>query len=454
MKPSFIFAWILLIASCGYSQITFNRRYDLGGTEKAFTVVQTFDSGFAVCGMKGAGIDQRVFLFRTDKSGDGMWSKEYEDYVYSHERIMQATHDSGFIICSNENGMIHLIKTGQNGDTLWTSRPASGSATGIAETSDHGFVISSEDVEVVGLTRTDSSGSLTWHNTYRISEGNKNADIRSVVQTSDGGFAATGECDPLGFPPEQTSAYLLKVSDSGDSLWCKKYTWSGQLISGYSLCQTTDNGYTLTGTSAVLFNSNTIHGQFIRTDANGDTLWTRRTSPPRVWLSSSAIAAGQSIISCGRTDNPYAGGGWAMMLWKESLDGKQGVARIFSSGDAGNSVCTTSDAGFAMVGERDGDIILVKTDSAGYANPFSVEELPVSRRLSVFPNPAPGIFTVSLSTQDRILEVVDGQVRCVSRKVLTGQPSETIDLSTQPKGIYLIRVAAAGEVLTAKVILR
>lgn len=456
MKPLFTFTWMLLFAFSGYPQITFNRRYDLGGAERAFTVAQTYDSGFAVCGMKGSGIDQRVFLHRTDKSGDTLWTKEYVGYVYSSERIMQATHDSGFIICSNENGMIHLIKTNRNGDTLWTKRPAYGSTTGIAETSDYGFVISSEDTAGVGLTRTDGLGNLNWHKTYRISAGNKNADIRSVIQTNDGGYAATGECDPLGFPPEQTSAYLLKVSGTGDSLWVNKYTRYDHLLSGYSLCQTGDYGYILTGTTEVLFNSNTIDGLFIRTDAQGDTLWMRTTFPPRVWLVSSAITSGQNIISCGRTDNPYPGGGWAMMMWKENLDGEMDFARIFPSGDAGNSVITTSDHGFAMVGDRDGDIILVKTDSTGHADPFAVPELPGSPTLSVFPNPSNGIYSVSLAADDQILEVLDCHGTCILRKDFPEKVQETtrIDLSSFPKGIYLIRVTASDEVLTAKVILR
>jgi hypothetical protein len=455
MKPLLTILCLLILSATGRTQITFQRSYDLGDSEAAFIIVQTFDSGYAVCGMKGTGINQRVYLLRTDKNGDTLWSKNYIGYVYGMGRNMRVTHDSGFIICSNENGMIHLIRTDKNGDTLWTRRPAPGPAMSIAVSPDHGFAIITS-AETMGLVKTDSVGTLEWQRSYLTSPLPYDGDPVSLEVTSDGGYIITGLCDYNNYAMNRLSAFLLKTDSNGDSTWLKKYSRENRMIHGYSVSQSEAHGYVIAGQIYYGYPGFVNRAYLIRTDESGDTLWTRKSNYLDTFYASCDISANQEIICSGTTDNPYPGGGLAMFLEKVDLQGELKFSRAFPSGDCGNSVVATSDHGFIMAGEKEGDIVLVKTDAAGHADPFAVPELPGSPTLSVFPNPSNGIFSVSVAADDQILEVLDCHGTCLLRRDYPGKAQETtrIDLSSFPKGIYLIRVTASDEILTAKVILQ
>jgi hypothetical protein len=78
-----------------------------------------------------------------------------------------------------------------------------------------------------------------------------------------------------------------------------------------------------------------------------------------------------------------------------------------------------------------------------------------SQLISVRPNPSADVFrlsTVSLAGENAVLTITDALGRIVSRSsvVLNGGDGFDIDLSTQPKGVYLLRVSTDEMDLTEK----
>ena len=92
----------------------------------------------------------------------------------------------------------------------------------------------------------------------------------SVQQTSDGGYIIVGETESFGV---EGDVYLIKVDAFGTEQWSR--TFGGTLLDwGYSVQQTSDGGYILTGGKKIDMGGNT-DVYLIKTDGNGMELWSQ-----------------------------------------------------------------------------------------------------------------------------------------------------------------------------------
>ena len=91
----------------------------------------------------------------------------------------------------------------------------------------------------------------------------------SVQQTTDGGYIITGVTSFFG----NSDVYLIKTDGNGDSLWTKTFGGLSQDY-GLSVQQTSDGEYIISGSTTSSVNGND-DVYLIKTDGNGDSLWIR-----------------------------------------------------------------------------------------------------------------------------------------------------------------------------------
>lgn len=247
----------------------------------------------------------------------------------------------------------------------------------VKQTSDDGYIIvggtrsfgtGGLDVYVI---KTTSDGTLDWQQTY----GGVFDDCAYSVQiASDNNYIICGYTESFG--NGAADVYLLKIQTDGAIIWEKTYG-SLQAEYGYCLQKTNDNGYIITGfTSSYGAGSGDVY--LIKTDANGDTLWTQTYGGVGNDCGYSVKqTTGNGYIITGYTC-PSGGGNADIYLIKTDINGNETWATTYgvNQWDRGNDVIQTSDGGYIVAGGN-GNALVVKYDGSGnrlwvnsYGEPF------------------------------------------------------------------------------------
>ena len=269
----------LLIKTDTFGDTLWTKTYGGVNEDRSRSVQQTSDGGYIIAGHTfsyGAG-NADFWLVKTDASGSTVWEKTFGGINEDHAFSVQQTSDGGYIVAgytfSGSATLIDvlLIKTDAAGNTVWT-RTIGGSgyeyAYSVQQTSDGGYIITGLSLGGVLLIKTDASGNEVWTNTF----GGSGADIgRSVQQTSDGGYIIAGYTDSYGAGAEDV--WLIKTDAAGNDVWNKTFGGSND-EEGNSVQQTSDGGYIVAGYTAS-YGAGNWDIWLIKTDASGDTLWTK-----------------------------------------------------------------------------------------------------------------------------------------------------------------------------------
>lgn len=297
--------------------------------EDAFSVEQTSDGGYIVAGYSytfGLG-NYDVWLLKTEADGDTAWSRTYGDTRGDYGYSVRQTTDGGYIIAG------------------WTETTGNGND--------------------VYLLKTDGDGNLIWTRTYG---GSSHEDARSLDLTADGGYIVAGRTSSFG--AGNNDFYLIKTDAGGNTIWTRTYG-GGQDDYCWSVQQTTDGGYILAGYSESFGEGNGV-AWLIKTDANGDTLWTRIFEGERgAEARSVQQTTDGGYIVAGHTD-PW-GGTADIYLIKIDPNGQTEWIRTHggSNDDYGHCVQETADGGYIATGYTWSfgagwyDMCLLRTDAKG-----------------------------------------------------------------------------------------
>jgi hypothetical protein len=194
---------------------------------------------------------------------------------------VQQTTDGGYIVAGRTRSFgagdfdVYLIKTNAAGDTVW-ARAYGGTfrdqGLSARQTTDGGYIVAGQTMSGTGnfdvyLIKTNAAGDILWTRTYGGSDFDQGFSVR---QTADGGYIVAGIAVSSG---AHEDVYLVKTDASGDTLWTRTYGGAG-IDEGRSVQQTPDGGCIIAGRTTS-FGAGGYDSYLIKTNSTGDTLWTR-----------------------------------------------------------------------------------------------------------------------------------------------------------------------------------
>jgi hypothetical protein len=282
---------LTLISTTSYAQTSPDTMWtkQIGGTgeEYALCVEQTSDGGYIICGTTysfGSG-GSDIWLIKTNEFGDTLWTKTYGGDGDDHGTSVKQTDDNGYILTGivdfeTGNSDTWLIKTNELGNLQWVKifggdEDDRGNSLKLA--SDGGYIIAGEtdsfgmDSFNLWLIKTDENGDSLWTKTI----GGNSSDVASdVCQTKDGGYVMTGRSNSWPFSDQ---IIISKTDEKGDLIWLKAFGKRDldDRSDGYSVEQTSDEGYIIAGT-LFHWDEGYRYNWVLKTDANGDTIWTKK----------------------------------------------------------------------------------------------------------------------------------------------------------------------------------
>lgn len=265
---------------------SWTRTYGSFGYEWGSFIQQTTDGGYIVIGQTpigAGGFD--AYLIKLSSTGNISWTKTYGGTGLEIGYAVQQTADGGYIITGQIDtygaggGDFLLIKTDASGTAIW--KKAYGTANSdeagvsVKQTSDGGYLIGGSAAGATTgsidmcLIKTDANGNISWSKTYG---GNLTDECNEVIQTTDGGYILIGRSFSFSTSSDY-DIYVVKTNNQGDVSWSKTYGSSGSAVNndfGYSIQQTSDGGYIMTGESFG-FGAGIKNMYLIKTDVSGNS---------------------------------------------------------------------------------------------------------------------------------------------------------------------------------------
>ncbi|MEM4734048.1 MAG: hypothetical protein QXD70_05930, partial [Candidatus Bathyarchaeia archaeon] len=241
----------------------------------------------------------------------------------------------------------------------------------VVQTTDGGFAIVADindhhyephtggvDNHTTLVIKTDSTGNMEWEKGYLLSY------PRSIFETEDSGFGICG------------NKFILKLDANGNEQWSKNFPNSYF----FTAIQASDRVYVLSGITDSNYDN---IANIIKIDVNGNLLWNKTYRESSDYAYSSAL----SIVETEQGDFAVAGQQGSAWFGVVDAEGNLKVSKVFPELDgAFTSIAETDDGCFVLVGGNQiGGInmpskgIIAKVDSQGnllwshtYNNPPNV----------------------------------------------------------------------------------
>jgi hypothetical protein len=486
--PVVIILIVTCLAATGYAAAPdslWMRAY--GDTHHTYirAIDQNSDSGYIFTGY--VWIDDayvpahaEVYTGRLEADGDTLWTTCYTAFGYAEGHAVRETPDGGFVTAGltsspvADDRNVYLVKLNSLGGIVWEKQyggPSDDEARDVQVLpGDSGFVVTgyTRSFGVYGSAvytlRTDSSGDTMFTNLYDQTINDKG---QSICETTDG-YVITGHSQT----PTEYNLLLLKVTSHLDTVWSKVYGASGSDI-GFSVKVTPSDWGFIVGGETNSWGAGGMDGWALKTDLNGDTLWTRTVGDS---LYNRFFAVDTAL------DGGYVFGGQYGSVPFE--DRKFYAAKLAADGaleweetyglPRDECVCLdmvqTYDGGYVMGG-------YIKWTASGWRNAMVIRlgddsgsgvglaTLPAGLTMTASPNPFTGLvriqFTLDVKSRAKIgiYDVTGRLIRDIPSGALyparhsfewDGKDRNGVDV---PPGVYFCRISAGGEEATGKMVL-
>lgn len=497
MKTLFIGITLSILTLQIHGQVTFHKLFaDSSNSAKAFSGEQTFDGGYIAGGGN--------YVVKTDMNGIVSWNKSINNFRCNS--IQQAS-DSGFVLFGNGAPLgasypdYQIIKMDQNGNIIWLKPFDNGSGTedkgySINQTLDGGYIMTGYN-DFPGnlgsaLIRTDENGDTLWTRKYYDSQYGQ-----TVIQTIDSGYVVLG-----------IYKWFKKINKFGNTIWSKGLQLTGLSSYTYDIKQTMDGGFIIGGQTDQL-GAGSIDAILLKIDSYGNFQWANTYGGSGIDnLTSLDLTTDGGIVFTGVTRS-LTGTDYDILVVKTDSMGNLEWSKSYGGSEYEYSwyIQQTTDNGFFIAGHLDSisnvssSIYLIKTDSLGNSgcngvalaltqisqnivvgsynepdrsgftitSPFyttgvggSESTLCIStgilnasnikNELAIYPNPSSNYIEIKYGNiiHSGVLTIYDSFGNTVLVKEINNSNMDIVKVKSFIKGFYILKVCTSNSILTSK----
>ncbi len=228
--------------------------------------------------------DKDILIYKIDTIGNIIWQYVFSSPLNESAQSIEQTLDGGFVAAGFQTDTFgynnaFVLKIDTNGNYLW-DKSIGGSDNDYASmikqlpggnlilTSDsRSFGAGAYDVE---LTKMDANGNIIWQYTYGDSLNN---GCQGIFVTSDNYLISYGETEISTASPYDM--FFEKIDTNGVSIWKKLYGGVTTTDACFSICESYDNGFILTGYSNSFNGGAPIDLAVLKIDSVGNEIWGR-----------------------------------------------------------------------------------------------------------------------------------------------------------------------------------
>jgi hypothetical protein len=470
MHKSVLAILFLFLTTALQAQITFEKVIDTLWAGPATCIQETFDGGYVLTGMTPLNGNDMMIL-KLDSFCNIEWNKIYGGPTIDFGGYIEQSPDSGYMVNGSYNfsnpGKNWLLRLDVNGDTIWTKQFSAGIGSTLPCENNS---MASINNSIYGMTGNyqppnqfpdvffqsiSSNGVLLSNKIYPTPF---SSDARAINKTFEGGFVITGEIGVTS--TTNPDIYLIRTNAFGDTIWTKKYHKIQRQL-GLDVVQTTDSGFALV---CLLRGSTNDQIYLIKTDGAGDTIWTKTydfnyNPVPR---SLQQTDDGGYIITGECLNINFER---SVFLIKTNAMGDTLWSRQFKAGGTSVNnfsyyVRQTKDKGYILCGlstMMPAGLYIIKTDSLGMVySTTGIPEVNNPFSLNIFPNPNGGEFTLhakGISKKGAPYKIYNANNQCVYSSDLVNNSDCSLNLSYLPNGLYFIVLYTDNKVFSRKFIL-
>ena len=384
----------------------------------------------------------------------------------------------GVIAWGTRDYRFFALKVDAAGEPAWAKRFSHKAAFQFIKELPGGDLLAGINMDTAGavVARMDAEGNFLWCKSYIRPRGM----VHDAVIESDDSFIITGFTDSTAstnslqpYPPSyHPHLFMMKLNGEGEVQWCKGYDSEPNLWYSRNpsrIVRSLDGNYAVLATLGQPQHNFPLRPFLMKTDLNGDTLWTRSVGANDYAYSTMDLLA--------HSDGGYMLSGSIL----GDLPAMQtGLPYIFKTDSLGHFSCQDqphpvqvldlfpTDSSFTLT-SVDGAVAYPAFLNDTIFDPIAVYDAcivtsvpaPVhskARRVNIRPNPTTGSFTVEFTdplTVDSFYSVYDAVGRLLFQRPLAkGQEREEIDLSRFGKGTYLVRITSREGVCNERVVVQ
>ncbi len=233
--------------------ITFSTHIDVNNnSDWGYKIIQLADSSFVIFSASAcysaentAGFVGCIVVVKTNKYGQILWKKEYKhpSHTFFSIGITETVNGNFFIggegTYPNDNFQKFVLKINSEGDSLWLKHygtPSKEDLISDATSTPDGYLLLLGEIGTFNvldswdlcLSKIDQEGNLIWQKKY----GGEGFEAGNHVSIDyDGGYFISGRSSSFN-PGGRNRGYVVKTDRDGNELWSKSYDFCDEQLTG------------------------------------------------------------------------------------------------------------------------------------------------------------------------------------------------------------------------------